>query len=94
MKLYRIGRDFMADSKYFDCLGVYPVSKSNRDRLNGLTFQRVTYDEKQRSTIFIFTDEYRKVNIDLLFTGHGELYISDFYGSDMNRDEIIYIKLY
>ncbi len=74
-------------------LGIYPVNRKNRERLAGMTFKEVSYSKDQKAKVFIFTDEYRRVNVDLLFTGSGGLYISEFYGADMNREEIFYVKV-
>lgn len=76
-----------------DALGVYPVNRYNKEKLKCCEYKETVYNEQVRGRVFIFTDNYRKLNIDLIFTDCGELFISDYYGEDMNRDTIFYVPL-
>lgn len=82
----------MWDEMTRNAIGAYAIDTQNRQRLGGFVFQRTTHNKQFGAEVFIFNDPYRKVNVDLLFTGNGGLYISDVYGETMNRDELFYIK--
>ena len=74
-------------------MGVYALTAINRAKLKSCTFKEVVECEQFNGFVFVFNDPYRKLNIDILFTGYGELLISDFYGESMKREDIFYIKL-
>lgn len=75
-----------------NAIGAYAINAQNRQRLGGFVYKETVYNKQFGAKVFIFNDPYRKVNVDLLFTGNGGLYISDLYGETMNRDDLFYIK--
>lgn len=82
-------KDFSPD----DAMGVYPISRNNRDKLRACFFKEVLINEQLGGVIFVFYDPYRQLQIDLLFTGAGELLLSDYYGESMKRENIYYLKI-
>ena len=82
----------MNGEKIGNAIGAYAINAQNRQRLGGFVYTETVYNKQFDAKVFIFNDRYRKVNIDLLFTGNGGLYISDVYGETMNRDDLFYIK--
>ncbi len=67
-------------------MGAYRADRRNLDRLRDLDFKEATQDPQTGTTIFTFTNEYRHVNVDLVFRG-GRLFVTDFYGDDMDPAE-------
>lgn len=82
-------KEFEADN----AMGVYNLSRHNKDKLRACYFKEAVSNEQFGGVVFIFHDPYRKLNIDLLFTGNGDLLISDYYGASMERESIFYVKL-
>lgn len=76
-----------------DAMALYSLTSQNKKKLKGCNFKETLENEQIRGRIFIFNDPYRKLNIDIVFTEYGELYISDFYGESMERESIFYVKL-
>ena len=68
-----------------------PLTTENKLSLMGFVYTGTVYHKQTKSKVFIFNDQYRKANIDLLFTGYGRLFISEPYGETMNRETIEYV---
>lgn len=75
-----------------NAIGFYALTESNKKNLNGFSFLGVETDVRLNMTCFVFHDEYRKMKIDLLVNGQGDLFIGDYYGESMKRKDIFYIK--
>ena len=73
------------------CLLANPLTTENKLTLRGFVFRGTVYDKRTKAKVFVFNDEYRKLNIDLLFTGAGRLFVTDPYGETMDRETIEYI---
>ena len=67
-------------------MGAYRADRRNLGALQDLTFKAVSQDPQNGTTVFTFTNEYRHVNVDLVFRG-GRLFITDFYGDGMDPAE-------
>jgi hypothetical protein len=76
-----------------NAMGLYPIDKRNRVKLQGCQFLKMCDCTQFPATVFIFLDTYRRLRIDLVFTSFGELFISDYYGDSMERENIQYVIL-
>ena len=74
-------------------MGVYPFDRRNKEKLLGCEFIEQTECEELNAKIFVFQDKYRKLNIDLFFMSNGELFIGDYYGATMKREEMSFVIL-
>lgn len=74
-------------------MGVYPFDRRNKEKLFGCEFVEQIECEQLNSKVFIFQDEYRKLKIDLFFMPDGQLFIGDYYGETMKREEMTFIKM-
>lgn len=80
---------FMEQSK---CeIGVYPLTTENKLALRGFVYSGATYNKRFKLKVFVFNDEHKKINIDLLFVNGGRLYVSEPYGETVNREKILYV---
>ena len=73
-------------------LGLYPIDRHNREDVYGYNFVTIVENEQIPATVFVFEDSYKKIRRDIVFTSTGQLYISDCYGSSMDRNSIFYVK--
>lgn len=76
-----------------NAIGLYPINRHNRIKLQGCKFLKMCECTQFSAIVFIFLDTYRKLRIDLVFTSVGELFISDYYGDSMERENIDYVIL-
>lgn len=83
----------MKDFEPDNAMGVYTLNRHNKEKLRACFFKEVLVNEQLGGVVFVFFDPYRKLKIDLLFTGAGDLLISDYYGDSMNRETIFYVKI-
>lgn len=74
-------------------MGVYPFDRRNKAKLFGCEFVEQIECEQLKAKVFIFQDKYRKLKIDLFFMADGELFIGDYYGETMKREEMIFVKM-
>lgn len=75
-----------------NAIGVYPLNKRNQNKLLGCEFIEQTECKQLNANVFVFQNKYRKLNIDLFHMPNGELMIGNYYGSTMNRDDMIFVK--
>lgn len=74
-----------------NAMGVYSLNRHNQNKLLGCEFIEQTECEQLNAKVFVFQNKYRKLNIDLFHMPDGELMIGDYYGSTMNRDEMLFV---
>ena len=74
-------------------MGVYPFDRRNQAKLFGCEFVEQTDCEQLNAKVFVFQDKYRMLNIDLFFMSNGELFIGDYYGATMKREEMSFVIL-
>ena len=67
-------------------MGAYRADRRNLGALQDLTFKAVSQDPQTGNTVFTFNNEYRRINVDLVFKG-GRLFVTDFYGDGMDPAE-------
>ena len=48
--------------------------------------------KKKNAIVLIFYNEYRKLKADLYITHDGTIWISDYYGENMERDTMDIVK--
>lgn len=70
---------------------LYPINKRNRDKLGGFEFLEVWDSLQLKAKVFTFVDGYRKLKVDLVVSPLGGLYISDYYGESMRKENINYV---
>ena len=70
-------------------MGLYPLNNRNKEKLKGCYYYDQIENKQINGKVFIFENIYLHLRIDLVFV-NGELYISDYYGNSMNRDDIEY----
>lgn len=76
-----------------NCMGLYPINRRNKVKLQGCKFLKTCECQQFPAMVFIFLDTYRKLRIDLVIDSSGNLFISDYYGDSMERENIQYIVL-
>lgn len=74
-------------------MSVYPFDRRNKAKLFGCEFVEQIECEQFKAKVFIFQDKYRKLKIDLFFMADGELFIGDYYGETMKREEMTFVKM-
>lgn len=71
---------------------IYPFREADKYKLSGFWLVGETEDEKKNAIVLIFYNEYRKLKADLYITHDGTIWISDYYGENMERDTMDVIK--
>lgn len=71
-------------------MGLYPLTNRNKEKLKGCYYHDQIEDKRINGKVFIFENVYLHLRIDLVFID-GELYISDYYGNSMMREDIEYV---
>lgn len=74
-------------------MGVYPFDRRNQAKLLGCEFVEQTEYKPLKAKVFVFQDKYRKLKIDLFFLEDGKILIGDYYGENMKREEMFYVRL-
>lgn len=70
-------------------MGLYPIA-GNESKLASCEVKEIVENEQLNCKVIIFNDAYRKRNIDLVLF-NGDLFISDYYGESMKREDVFYI---
>ena len=74
-------------------IGLYPINGHNRERLRGFKYVNVINCKQFPAKVFMFADDYRKLQVDVVVSSLGTMYISDYYGESMDRNDISYVCL-
>lgn len=61
-------------------------------RLGGCNFIGTEKRTSPECDVFIFSNPYRKANIDVVFLD-GKLFITDWYGESIDREELQYVRV-
>lgn len=70
-----------------------PLIEETKQNFFGCEFVEQIECEQLKAKVFIFQDKYRKLKIDLFFMVDGELFIGDYYGETMKREEMTFVKM-
>jgi len=79
------------ENQVSNAMWIYPLTEENKENLLGCEFVKAVKIADFKEMAFVFNDPYRKLNVDLIVTRTGEIYISDFYGETMDRKTIFYV---
>lgn len=78
--------------KRLNHIGMCLFNNTNKYKLSGFWLVGETEDEKKNAIVLILYNEYRKLKADLYITHDGTIWISDYYGENMERDTMDVVK--